>query len=83
MKRGVVKAAPPYSIMDKNKKIRFWIPISELRLYYLLECECSSEWKWLTGRCDPIEPTLTGWIKYWRKTIKEHPDWAIIYKQRK
>lgn len=57
-----------------------YIPITELKLYYLLECECPSEWRWLTGRCDPIKPTLIGWIKYWRDVVKRHPDWIIGYK---
>lgn len=26
-------------------------------------------------------PSLTGWIKYWRKTVKEK-DWVIVYPKR-
>ena len=35
-----------------------WIPITELLIFYKINCDQ-----------DGVLPTLTGWIKYWRKTV--------------
>lgn len=37
-----------------------FILLSELLIYYKLDCEFRDE-----------IPTLTGWIRYWRKTVLE------------
>lgn len=34
-----------------------WIPINDLLTFYKIDCDQNE-----------IVPTLTGWIKYWRKT---------------
>ena len=62
-------------------KIKGWIPIQELREYYLIQCKRPSDVDYLIwGHYLPIQPTLTGWIKYWRESIRKHPQLVIIYK---
>ena len=44
------------------------MPLSELRNWYLAEIEFNNlEMKLYIGSIGTEKPTLTGWIKYWRK----------------
>lgn len=65
-----------------------WIPLTELRNYYLLECQTRDSRTGNTldmhtlfyGTKNGFKPTtssLTGWIKYWRRARQKH---IIIYK---
>jgi len=47
------------------------MPLPELLLYYKADSDQRRE-----------TPTLTGWISYWRKTVKEDK-FAITYPKRK
>ena len=45
------------------------LPLKELRLYYLAQCDDYFEHMMMYGNLmqyKPEIPTLTGWIKYWR-----------------
>lgn len=62
-------------------KIKGWISIQELREYYLIDCAYPNDEDYLTfGHYLPVQPTLIGWIKYWREVIRKHPQLVIIYK---
>lgn len=59
-----------------------WLPLSELRLYYLMEINSrNAQEHFMWGSPGEEIPSLTGWIKYWRKTVKEK-DWIIVYPKR-
>lgn len=62
-------------------KIKGWIHIQELREYYLIQSQRPSDLDYLIfGHYLPVEPTLTGWIKYWRDSVRRHPEMIITYK---
>lgn len=56
------------------------ITLSELKLYYLADCVCAPGSYILYGECIETPPSLTGWIKYWRKRKVEY---NIVYPKRK
>lgn len=62
-----------------------FIPIQEVREYYLFNCSSHLDdvptmmWGKKTMTSE-VQPTLTGWVKYWREYIKKYPQVIIIYK---
>lgn len=59
-----------------------WIPIQELKSYYLVGCEGLGDLEhyYMYGKPNIIQPTLTGWITFWREFQKAFPKVIIIYK---
>lgn len=59
-----------------------WVPIQELKQYYLVGCDGLGdiEHYYLFGKPHIITPTLTGWITFWREFQKFFPNIVIIYK---
>ena len=70
-----------YTAKIKDASMK-WLPLSELRLYYLMEINSrNAQEHFIWGSPGEEVPSLTGWIKYWRKTVKEK-DWVIVYPKR-
>lgn len=46
------------------------LPIQELRLYYLWDCE--GDLTTVPPHHKKRKPTLTGWIKYWREAASKY-----------
>lgn len=69
--------------MDKWRASPIYIHLSELRLCYELDITFKRiEQQMMYGKIMFEEvPTLTGWIKFWRKLSKD-PKYQIIYKPR-
>ncbi len=64
----------------KNKATKF-IPLFELKLYYLMGInDRNTEEHFMWGSPGKEVPTLTGWIKYWRKH-NTNQDFKITYKK--
>lgn len=71
-----------YSILGISQG---WIPIQELKNYYLTACDGTFDFEgmMLFGKPHKEKPTLTGWITFWREFQKFFPDIVITYKVRK
>lgn len=66
-----------------TKKQKPFMPLSELREYYLFDCSMKAiedhyMYKLPKKQAEEMnKPTLTGWIKYWRKALKS--DILIVF----
>jgi len=66
-----------------NNKKKPFVTLYELRCWYSIDCLYKSQLdSAMFGKVSETKPTLTGWIKYWRRWC-QNSEVPIIYPNRK